>query len=61
MIMAIKAYTNYGAIIDEEEKVKTEISNTEEEIAYSENFYKKYLDSDFSAYFLAHKNNSLFE
>jgi len=61
MIITLKVGMNYRSIIDEEEKIKSKIANIEEEIAYSENFYKKYLDSDFAPYFLAHKNNSLFD
>lgn len=60
MILAIKTYVNYNVIEQEIEKVNDSIESINQEIAYSENFYKKYLDSDYANYFLAHKNNSLF-
>jgi len=51
---------NYSTIIQEIARVKTDIEQINEEIAYSENFYKAYLDSEYAPYFLAHKNNTLF-
>lgn len=51
---------NYNAIIEEITRVQTDIEQINESIAYSENFYKAYLDSEFAPYFLAHKNNALF-
>lgn len=56
----IKTYMNYSAIIDEITRVNADIEQINEEIAYSENFYKAYLDSEYAPYFLAHKNNTLF-
>lgn len=47
-------------IIEEIDKVQSDIELTNEEIAYSNNFYKAYLDSEYAPYFLAHKNNALF-
>ncbi len=61
MLLAIKTYVNYSVITQEIEKVNTDINNTRQEIAYSENFYSKYLDSEYSLYFLSHKNNVLFD
>ena len=61
MLIAIKTYINYSAIIDEIKKVNDNINNKEQEIAYAENFYTKYLDSEYSMYFLSHKNNILFD
>lgn len=60
MIIMIKTYMNYSAIIDEITRVNADIEQINEEIAYSENFYKAYLDSEYAPYFLAHKNNTLF-
>ena len=61
MLIAIKTYVNYSAIIDEIENVNNNINAVEQEIAYAENFYSKYLDSEYSMYFLSHKNNILFD
>ena len=61
MLIAVKTYVNYSAIVDEIKKVNNNISNKEQEIAYAENFYSKYLDSEYSMYFLSHKNNILFD
>jgi len=61
MLIAVKTYVNYSEIIDEIKKVNNSINNTKQEIAYSENFYSKYLDSEYSMYFLSHKNNILFD
>lgn len=60
MIITVKTYINYSAIIDEIDRVQNDIESVNEEIAYSENFYKAYLDSEYAPYFLAHKNNVLF-
>lgn len=61
MIIAVQTYVNYSTIVDEEKKVNQDIKALEQEIAYSQNFYIRYLDSDYSSYFLAHKNNILFD
>lgn len=61
MLIAVKTYVNYSAIIDEIENVNNNINAVEQEIAYAEKFYSKYLDSDYSMYFLSHKNNVLFD
>jgi ASC-1-like (ASCH) protein len=61
MLIAVKTYVNYSAIIDEIENVNNNINSVEQEIAYAENFYSKYLDSEYSMYFLSHKNNILFD
>lgn len=61
MLFAIKTYVNYSMITEEIEKVNYEIESTKQEIAYSQNFYSKYLDSDYAMYFLSHKNNVLFD
>lgn len=60
MILAIKTYVNYNVIEEEIDKVNSNIESINQEIAYSEKFYKNYLDSDYANYFLAHKNNSIF-
>jgi len=60
MIMAVRTYINYTTIKDTITNVEIEIEKTEEEIAYTENFLKPYLDSEYADYFLAHKNNILF-
>ena len=57
----MKTYVNYSAIVEEIENVNNSISAVEQEIAYAENFYSKYLDSEYSMYFLSHKNNILFD
>lgn len=61
MLFAIKTYINYSMITEEIEKVNSDIGSLQQEIAYSEKFYSKYLDSDYSNYFLSHKNNILFD
>jgi len=61
MIVATRTYINYSIIKEAIEKVQLDIKNVEEEIAYSEKFLKPYLDSEFAEYFLAHKNNILFD
>lgn len=61
MLLAIKTYVNYSAITDEIGKVNNDINATKQEIAYTEKFYSKYLDSDYAMYFLSHKNNILFD
>jgi len=61
MIMAIRTYINYTTIQDAIIKVNMDIENANEEIEYTNKFLKKYLDSDFADYFLAHKNNILFQ
>ena len=60
MIMAIRTYINYTTIQDAIINVELDIKNSEEEIAYTNKFLKKYLDSEYADYFLAHKNNILF-
>ncbi len=60
MIMAIRTYTNYTTIKDAITNVEYNIDYVEEEIAYTNKFLKKYLDSEYADYFLAHKNNILF-
>lgn len=60
MIIAAKTYINYNTIIEAIEKVEYDIHSVEYEIAYANNFLKNYLDSEYSDYFLAHKNNILF-
>ena len=61
MLIAVKTYVNYSAIIDEIENVNNNKNAVEQEIAYAEKFYSKYLDSEYSMYFLSHKNNILFD
>ena len=61
MLLAINTYVNYSAITDEIGKVNKDINATKQEIAYTEKFYSKYLDSDYAMYFLSHKNNILFD
>lgn len=60
MLISIKTYTNYHTIIEAIEDVNVNIKNIEDEIAYSNNFLKAYLDSEYADYFLAHKSNILF-
>ena len=61
MLIAVKTYVNYSAIVNEIENVNNNINAVEQEIAYAEKFYSKYLDSEYSMYFLSHKNNILFD
>ena len=61
MLVAVKTYVNYSTIVNEIDSVNKNIAAVEQEIAYAENFYSKYLDSDYSMYFLSHKNNILFD
>lgn len=60
MIMAVRTYINYSTIKDAIINVEYNIDYVEEEIAYTNKFLKKYLDSEYADYFLAHKNNILF-
>ena len=60
MIFAARPYINYNTIIEAINNVNNNINTVEDEIAYSNNFLKYYLDSEYSDYFLAHKNNILF-
>jgi hypothetical protein len=61
MIIATRTYINYNTIIEAIQKVEYDIKMIEDEIAYSENFLKQYLDSEYAEYFLAHKSNILFD
>lgn len=61
MLVAVKTYVNYSEIVNEIDNVNKNINAVEQEIAYAEKFYSKYLDSDYSMYFLSHKNNVLFD
>lgn len=61
MLIAVKTYVNYSEIVNEIDNVNKNINAVEQEIAYAEKFYSKYLDSDYSMYFLSHKNNVLFD
>lgn len=61
MLIAIKTYVNYSAIVDEIENVNNNIKAIEQETAYAEKFYLKYADSEYYMYFLSHKNNILFD
>ncbi len=61
MIVAVRTYINYTTIQDAIRNVENSIENWEQEIAYTNQFLKKYLDSDYADYFLAHKNNILFD
>lgn len=60
MIVAVRTYINYNTIIEAINKVNHNIENLKEEIAYSQNFLEPYLESEYADYFLAHKNNILF-
>ncbi len=60
MIIATRTYINYNTIIEAIAKVNNDIKMVEDEIAYSNNFLKHYLDSEYADYFLAHKSNILF-
>ncbi|HOG15487.1 MAG TPA: hypothetical protein PK674_02765 [Candidatus Absconditabacterales bacterium] len=60
MIVAARTYITYNSIIEAINNVNHNIRAVEDEIAYSNNFLKYYLDSEYSDYFLAHKNNILF-
>ena len=60
MIVAARTYITYNSIIEAINNVNHNIRAVEHEIAYSNNFLKYYLDSEYSDYFLAHKNNILF-
>ena len=61
MLIAVKTYVNYSEIVNEIDNVNKNINAVEQEIAYAEKFYSKYVDSDYSTYFLSHKNNVLFD
>ena len=61
MIMAIRTYINYTTIQDAIINVEFNIDYAQEEIEYTNKFLKRYLDSEYADYFLAHKNNILFQ
>lgn len=61
MIVATKTYINYNKIIEAIAKVNYDIKMVEDEIDYSNDFLKYYLDSEYADYFLAHKSNILFD
>lgn len=61
MVVAVRTYINYTTIKDAIYNVEIKIEEANKEIEYTEKFLKKYLDSDFADYFLAHKNNILFD
>ena len=61
MMIAVKTYVNYSAIVDEIENINGDIESVEQKTAYAKNFYLKYVDSEYYMYFLSHKNNILFD
>lgn len=61
MLVAIKTYLNYTAILDAIWSVNQEIEKKTQEINYVENFLNKYLLSHYWDYFLSHENNVLYK
>lgn len=60
-IISTRTYLNYVSIQTAIEDVNTNITNIEEETAYTENFLLAYLESEYADYFLSHENNILFK
>lgn len=61
MLVAIRTYLNYTAILDAIWSVNQEIEKKTQEINYVENFLNKYLLSHYWDYFLSHENNVLYK
>lgn len=61
MIVAIRTYLNYIAILDAIWSVNQEIEKKTQEINHVENFLNKYLLSHYWDYFLSHENNILYK
>ncbi|MCF7835396.1 hypothetical protein K9M48_05140 [Candidatus Gracilibacteria bacterium] len=61
MIVAIRTYLNYIAILDAIGSVNQEIEKKTQEINHVENFLNKYLLSHYGDYFLSHENNILYK
>lgn len=60
LIIAVRTYINFTTIQNTISSTEYEILQTEDKIAFTENFLLKYLDSEYASYFLAHENNNLF-
>ena len=60
MIVAIRTYVNYLAVVDSIESVKDRTNSVQNEMDYAQNFQKKYLASDYGYRFLAHDNSMIF-
>ena len=61
MIIAIRTYVNYLAVMDSIESVNTRTDSVQNEMDYAQNFQKKYLASDYGYLFLAHDNSMIFD
>ncbi len=61
MIIAIRTYVNYLAVVDSIETVDARTASVQNEMDYAQNFQKKYLASDYWYLFLAHDNSLIFD
>lgn len=61
MIVAIRTYVNYLAVVDSIETVDARTASVQNEMDYAQNFQKKYLASDYWYLFLAHDNSLIFD
>ena len=60
MIVAIRTYINYVAIIDTTDAVNRRSASVENEMNFAQYFHSKYLESEYGHLFLAHDNNAIF-
>ena len=60
MIFSVEKYTNYLEILKAIKNVEKETSALQEKLDYITNFESRYLESDYSHFFLSHDNNFIF-
>lgn len=60
VIITTKTYINYLTIQETIQKTQIEINTKNNEIAFTENFYLPYQNSEYRDFFFSHKNNILF-
>ena len=58
---SIQAYLNNISISNSVQQVTTDIHDTTQETAFLEKYYKNYLLSDYSSYFLGHENGMIYD
>ncbi len=61
ILLTVRTYINYWNIQQTIIMEKKETQKIRENIAYLDNFKKKYLISEYAPYFLAHENNKIFD
>lgn len=57
---SIQAYVNNKSIDVSIQNVQQDIVEIQEEIAYMNNFYKNYLETEYASYFLWHENGKIY-